>query len=150
MNAQIFSKINLQNAYHQIHIAEENEWKTAFQTWYKHFKYTVLFFELCNTSVIFQIYINKILQRLLNIFCIIYLNNILVFSKNKAQHAKHLQLIMNRLWKHKLYVKKIKYKFFIMKMKFLRFIVSMNRVSMNLSQINIIINWSESIIFQEI
>ena len=111
-----------------------------FQTQYEHFEYIVLFFELCNALTIFQIYINKILQRLLNIFCIIYLNDILVFSKNKVQHAKHLQLIMNKFWKHKLYVKKIKCKFFIMKMKFLKFIMNVNEVLMNFSQINIITN----------
>ena len=61
-----------------------------FQTQYKHFEYIVLLFELCNILIIFQIYINKILQKLLNIFYIIYLNDILVFSKNKAQYAKHL------------------------------------------------------------
>src|SRR2546421_6012856 len=109
-----------------------------FQTQYKYFEYIILLFKLYNALIIFQIYINKILQRLLNIFYIIYLNDILVFSKNKAQHTKYLQLIMNKLQKHKLYVKIIKCKFFITEMKFLKFIMSMNRVSMNFSQINII------------
>src|SRR5204862_2743553 len=104
-----------------------------FQTQYEYFEYNILFFKLCNVLTIFQIYINKTLQKLLNIFCIIYLDNIFVFSKNKIQHAKHLQFIMNKLQKHKLYVKIIKYKFFIIKMKFLKFIMSMNRVSMNFS-----------------
>src|SRR5204862_8082403 len=111
-----------------------------FQIQYEHFEYTVLFFELCNALMIFQIYINKTLQKLLNIYCIIYLNNILVFLKNKAQHVKHLQLIMNRLQKHKLYVKLIKYKFFITEMKFLRFIVSVNEMSINFNQINTVVN----------
>ena len=83
--------------------------------------------------MIFQIYINKILQKLLNIFCIVYLNDILVFLKNKTQHMKHLQFIMNKLQKYKFYVKLIKYKFFITKMKFLKFIVSVNEMSMNFS-----------------
>ena len=100
--------------------------------------------------MIFQIYINKTLQKLLNIFCIIYLDDIFVFSKNKAQYMKHLQLVMNKFWKYKFYVKLIKYKFFITKMKFLKFIVNMNEISMNLSQINIIVNWSEFKIFQKI
>src|SRR5204863_8003543 len=104
----------------------------------EHFKYNVLLFELCNALMIFQVYINKTLQKLLNIFYIVYLNDILVFSKNKAQHTKHLQLIMNKFQKYKLYVKLIKYKFFIIKMKFLKFIVSMNKMSMNFNQINII------------
>ena len=138
ISAQIFSKIDLQNAYHQIHIMKENKWKITFWTWYRYFKYNVLFFKLCNASAIFQIYINKTLQKLLNIFCIIYLNNILVFLKNKIQHVKHLQLIMNRLQKHKLYIKLIKYKFFITKMKFLKFIINMNEISMNFSWIDII------------
>ena len=87
---------------------------------------------------------------MLNIFCIIYLNNILVFLKNKTQHVKHLWFIMNRLWKHKFYVKLIKYKFFITEMKFLKFIVNVNRISMNFSQIDIIVNWSEFKMFWEI
>src|SRR5947207_10790810 len=111
-----------------------------FQTQYKHFEYNVLFFELCNASIIFQIYINKTLQKLLNIFYIIYLDDILVFLKNKTQHMKHLQLVMNKLQKHKLYVKLIKCKFFITKMKFLKFIVSMNRISINFNQINTVAN----------
>ena len=140
MNAQIFSKIDLQNAYHWICIVKKNEWKTVFQTWYEHFKYNILLFELCNVLMIFQIYINKILQKLLNIFYIIYLDDIFVFSKNKVQHMKHLQLVMNRLWKHKFYVKLIKYKFFITEMKFLKFIMSMNEMSMNFSWIDIVMN----------
>ena len=150
MSAQIFFKIDLQNAYYWICIVKKNEWKTMFQIQYKHFEYNVLFFELYNASIIFQIYINKILQKLLNIFYIIYLNDILVFLKNKVQHVKHLQLIMNKLQKHKFYIKLIKYKFFITKMKFLKFIMSMNRMSMNFSQIDIIINWLEFKIFQKI
>ena len=100
--------------------------------------------------MIFQIYINKILQKLLNIFYIVYLNNILVFSKNKIQHTKHLWFVMNRFWKYKLYVKLIKYKFFITEMKFLKFIVNVNKMSMNFSWIDTVVNWSKFKMFWEI
>ena len=87
---------------------------------------------------------------MLNIFCIIYLDDILVFSKNKAQHTKHLWLVMNRFQKHKLYVKLIKYKFFITEMKFLKFIINMNKMSINFNQINIVVNWLKFKMFQKI
>ncbi len=88
-----FIKLNLKNAYHRLRIQHEDEWKTTFCTYYDHFKYIIMSFDLINASVIFQTYINKILTELLNNFCVVYLNDILIFFIEKINHVNH----MNRL-----------------------------------------------------
>ena len=140
-DSTVFSKIDLQNIYHWIHIYEDDEWKTAFHTCYKHFKYQVMSFNLINTSVIFQVYINYALQDLVNNFCIIYLDNILVFFKSEEEHYQHLKLIIEYLWCAELYANLKKYKFFKIEIKYLDFLVNKNNLHMNFSYIKIIFDW---------
>ena len=80
-----FTQLNLTSAYYWMRIKEGDEWKTAFQTWYGHFQYQVMTFGLFNAPVSFQGYINKILAEKLNIFVIIYLNDILIYNKDLGQ-----------------------------------------------------------------
>ena len=75
-----FIKIDLKNAYYKIHIKQNDEWKTTFRTRYEHFEYQIIFFELMNVSTIFQTYINKILRRFVDVICVIYLNDILIYN----------------------------------------------------------------------
>ena len=103
---KIFIKLDLKNAYHHIWIWHGNKWKTAFCTYYSHFKYMIMLFKLINALVIFQIYINQIFISIINLLCVIYLNDILIYSHEKCI-------------------------FFINNVKFLRFIVSINSVMMN-------------------
>ena len=81
-----FIKLNLKNVFHRIRIKKNDEWKTAFRTRYKHFKYQIISFDLTNASITFQTYINKALKRLVDIICIIYLNDILIFSEDSTEH----------------------------------------------------------------
>jgi Reverse transcriptase (RNA-dependent DNA polymerase) len=81
-----YTKIDLYNAYHRICIRSSDKWKTALCIWYGQFKYQVLSFDLANTSVTFQIYMNQSLQGLINIIYIVYLNDILIFSVNLEDH----------------------------------------------------------------
>ena len=96
-DSTVFSKINLKNAYHCIWIREEDEWKTAFRTWYDHYEYLVVSFSLTNASVTFQVYINQVLQDLVDDFCVIYLDDILIFFKSEKEHQKHLKLVIECL-----------------------------------------------------
>ncbi len=109
-----------------------------FHTRYNHFKYMIMSFDLINTSVIFQTYINKILTELLNDFCVVYLNDILIFFVEKTDHVNHVKQILEKLRKFKLYASLKKCEFFITKVNFLKFVVFTKSVSMNLSRINII------------
>ena len=66
---------------------------------YEHFEYLMMFFELINVSTTLQIYINKMLKNLINIVCVIYLNDILIFSKNRESHVKNVTIVLCKLKK---------------------------------------------------
>ena len=96
-NLAIYIKLDLHNVYHQIQIKKFNQWKTVFHTRYEHYKYRVMSFDFTNTSVIFQVYINNTLHNLLNICCIIYLDNILIYSSFKEQHEINILTVLEHL-----------------------------------------------------
>ena len=133
-----FIKLNLKNAYHQICIKKGDEWKTVFCTHYSHFKYMIMLFELINTSATFQTYINWVLTELIDIFCVIYLNNILIYSETLKQHHKHVKKVLERLQKFQLYTSLKKCEFSTQKVKFLEFIISITDIVMNSHRVEII------------
>ncbi len=145
-----FTKLDLKNVYHHLRIQYEDEWKTTFCTHYNHFEYMIMLFDLINASVIFQTYINKILTELLNDFCVIYLNDILIFFVKKTDHVNHVKQILKRLRKFKLYASLKKCEFFITKVNFLEFVIFTESISMNSSRINIIKTWFRLKMYQEI
>ncbi len=145
-----FTKLDLKNVYHRLRIRREDEWKTTFRTCYDHFEYMIMSFDLINASVIFQTYINKILTELLDDFCVVYLNDILIFFVKKTDHVDHVKQILKRLRKFKLYASLKKCAFFITKVNFLEFVVFTESVSMNLSRVDIIKTWLRSKMYREI
>ena len=89
-----FIKLDFKNVYHKIWIREENEWKTTFRTRYELFEYTIMFFELIIVFVTFQTLINKISNDLINVICVIYLNNILIYFETQKKHYwQHVNII---------------------------------------------------------
>jgi len=98
----------------------------------------IISFNLINVSIIFQTYINKILTKLLNNFCVVYLNDILIFFVEKIDHIDHVKQILKKLRKFKLYASLKNAHFFITKVNFLEFVIFTENVLMNLSRINII------------
>ena len=102
--AQYFSKIDLKDAYYRLQI-KEDKWKTAFCTRYGHYEFLVVPMGLTNAPATFQAYINKALHGLVDDFCIIYLDDILVFSRTKEKHNRHLQQVCKRLRQSELYAK---------------------------------------------
>jgi Reverse transcriptase (RNA-dependent DNA polymerase) len=101
--AKVFTKIDLKHAYHLIWIAAGDEWKTAFCTCYGSFEWLVMPFGLKNAPGGFQRFLNGIFSDLLNVYVIIYLDNILIFSGNKDNHFRHVSKVLKQLWKHELY-----------------------------------------------
>ena len=83
--AKRFTQLDLISAYYQIRIRKGNKWKTAFKIWYSHFEYPVMLFGLSNAPASFQGYINKILAEKLNVFVIVYLDDILIYIEDKVQ-----------------------------------------------------------------
>ncbi len=121
-----------------------------FRTRYDDFEYMIMSFVLINASVIFQTYINKILTELLNDFCVIYLNDILIFFVEKTDHVNHVKQIFERLRKFKLYASLKKCEFFITKVNFLEFVIFIEDILMNLSRVNIIKTWFRLKMYWEI
>src|SRR5207248_10278599 len=107
-------------------------------TQYEHFEYQVISFDLINISVIFQVYINHVLHDLVDNFCIVYFDDILVFSKSKKKHYQHLQLIIKHLQHTELYANFKKCEFFKSEVEYLDFLVNKNSLYMNLSHVQTI------------
>ena len=128
--ATIFTQLDLQDAYHWIQIWKGDEYKTAFCTCYGHFKYQVMPFSLANTPATFQSYIHKALSDLLDTCCIIYLDDILIYSCMEAEHIQHMWMVLGRLWKYQLFCKTSKCKFHTDIVNFLGFIIHLQGVEM--------------------
>jgi hypothetical protein len=129
-------KVNLKNTYYYIRIKEENVWKTVFHTCYSYFKYLVLLFGLTNAPATFQSYINRAIARLLDNFVVVYLDNILIYSKKGKNYKDYVRQVLKRLRKHKLYTKLFKYEFCVKQVKYLRFIVTAEEVKPNLARVD--------------
>ena len=143
-SVKIFSKLNIKDAYHCIRIQVSDEWKTVFQTWFDLFEYLILFFDLMNASAFFQFYINRALSEYLNVFCIVYLNDVLIYSETEAEHVEHVQKILTQLLKFKLYVKLSKCMFYVTEIDFLDFWINTESVFIKSAYIESIVNWSLS------
>ena len=93
--AKQFTQLDFTSAYHRMRIREGNKWKTAFRTWYNYFEYQVMSFGLTNALESFQEYINKILAEKLDIFVIVYLDNILIYlDDDKDSHIAAVQWVL--------------------------------------------------------
>jgi hypothetical protein len=103
--AGVFSKIYLRLGYHQIKIKKDDIPKIAFVSRYGHHEYLVVPFGLTNASAIFMNLMNKIFMPYLDKFLIVFIDDILIYSKDKEEHAKHLRIALQILWEHQLYAK---------------------------------------------
>jgi hypothetical protein len=106
-----------------------------FRTRYGYFEYLVLLFGLSNTPAIFQAYINSIFVNLLDITVIIYLDDILIFSKNPIKYQKYIKEVLLRLKQNGLYAKLSKYKFFILEVEFLGFVINTKGIAIEKSRL---------------
>jgi hypothetical protein len=109
--ACVFSKIDLRSGYHQLKIHALDIPKTSFTTRYGLYEYTIMSFGLTNAPAYFMYLMNKVFMEFLDKFVVVFIDDILIFSKNKEQHAEHLRSVLQKLRKDKLYAKRIKCEF---------------------------------------
>src|SRR5436190_15927373 len=102
----------------------------AFRTQYDHFEYMVMPFELANAPATFQAYINRALAGLVDVTCIVYIDDILIYSKDPKVHRRHVAEVLERLRTHELYAKLSKCKFSTDTVEFLGFMIGSDGVAM--------------------
>ncbi|KAJ9534185.1 hypothetical protein QJQ45_007005 [Haematococcus lacustris] len=139
--AKVFSKLDLRQGYHQIRVAPEDIHKTAFRTRYGHFEFTVLPFGLCNAPATFQRLMNDVLHDLLDDCVLVYLDDILIFSRTPQEHIAHLRRVLDLLRKHKLYAKLSKCEFGMDQTAFLGHVVSASGIACDPAKVAAVQSW---------
>ncbi|XP_048140281.1 uncharacterized protein LOC125316309 [Rhodamnia argentea] len=116
--ASVLSEIDLRTGYHQLRIKKENIPKTAFRTRYGHYEFTVMPFSLTNAPAAFMDIIHRVFKEFLDQFVIVFIDNILIYSKSFEEHEQHLRIVLRTLREHLLYAKFSKYKFWLNEVTF--------------------------------
>ena len=107
----MFSKIDLRSGYHQLRVKEEDIPKTAFRTRYGYYEFTVISFGLTNAPTVFMDYMNRIFRPYLDNFVVVFIDDILIYSRAKEEHEEHLKVVLRILRKKRLYAKLSKCEF---------------------------------------
>jgi hypothetical protein len=141
VGAKVFSKIDLRSGYHQIKIRPEDIPKTAFSTRYGLFEYLVMSFGFTNASAHFMYLMNSVFMPELDKFVVVFIDDILVFSKTEEEHAEHLRIVLNRLREHQLYAKFSKCEFRLKKVPFLGHVLSAAGIEVDPSKVKDILEW---------
>lgn len=139
--ARIFTKLDLRSAYSQIRIKEGEEWKTAFGCRCGYYEYLVMPFGLTNAPAAFQRMINDVLREFFDACCIVYLDDILVYSQNVTENTQHVTRILQKLDDANLRLKDTKCELHVKETKFLGFNVSNNGLSLDAGRIQAVTEW---------
>ena len=126
-----------------VHIADGDEWKTAFRTHYGSFEWSVMPFGLTNAPAAFQRFMNDIFSDLLDVCVVIYLDDILIYLNNMSKHHQHVKEVLKCLHKAGLYAKAEKYEFHSKSVEYLGYILSPSGLTMSNDKIKIIQDWLE-------
>ncbi|GKB27887.1 putative reverse transcriptase domain-containing protein [Tanacetum coccineum] len=121
--SSVYSKIDLRSGYHQLRVREEDIPKTTFRTRYSHYEFQVMPFGLTNAPAVFMDLMNRVCKPYLDKFVIVFIDDILNYSKSEEEHAEHLKLILELLKKEELYAKFSKFKFWLSSVQFLGHVI---------------------------
>ncbi|GKB03859.1 putative reverse transcriptase domain-containing protein [Tanacetum coccineum] len=140
--SSVYSKIDLRSGYHQLRVRDEDIPKTAFRTRYGHYEFQVMPFGLTNAPAVFMIYMNHVCKPYLDKFVIVFIDDILIYSRNEEEHANHLRIILELLKKEKLYAKFSKCDFWIRIVQFLGHLIDSQGIHVDPAKIEAIKNWA--------
>jgi hypothetical protein len=139
--ANIFTALDLRWGYNNVRIKEGDEEKLAFITERGLYEPTVMFFGMTNAPATFQRMMNEIFHDLINVYIIIYLDDVFIYSKNRQEHTKHVREVLKRLRENDLFCKPEKCKFFQEKIEYLGHLISKGRIEMDNVKIQAILDW---------
>jgi hypothetical protein len=139
--AGVFLKIDLRSGYHQLKIWESDIPKTVFRTQYGLYEYTVMSFGLTNAPTYFMYLMNKVFMEYLDKFVVVFIDDILIFSKTEEEHKKHLRLVLEKLRSNQLYSKFSKCEFWLTEVAFLGHVISARGVLVDPSKVRDVLNW---------
>jgi hypothetical protein len=141
VGAKVFSKIDLYSGYHHIKIRASDVSKTAFTTRYGLYEFLVMSFGLTNAPAYFMYLMNSVFMPELDKFVVVFIDDILVYSKNEEEHARHLHVVLQRLREHHLYAKLSKCDFWLKEIKFLGHTISQASIAVDLDKVQEVMNW---------
>ncbi|GJU39682.1 putative reverse transcriptase domain-containing protein [Tanacetum coccineum] len=140
--SSVYSKIDLRTGYHQLRVREEDIPKTAFRTRYSHYEFQVMPFGLTNAPTVFIDLMNRVCKPFLDKFVIVFIDDILIYSRNKKEHEEHLKAILELLKKEELYAKFSKCEFWIPKVQFLGHVIDSQGIHVDPAKIESIKDWA--------
>nr|GEW76682.1 putative reverse transcriptase domain-containing protein [Tanacetum cinerariifolium] len=139
--AKFFSKINLKSCYHQLLVKEQDTPNTDFHTRYGHYEFLITPFGLTNALAVFMDLMNCIFHEYLDRFVIVFIDDILVYSKMKEEHEEHVRIVLRTLRQEKLYAKFLKCEFWLGQLAFLGHIMLADGITMDLAKVEAITKW---------
>ena len=140
-DARVFSKMDLKTGFHQIRIKPEHIEKTAFNTKYGQFEYLVMPMGLCNAPATFQSLMSRIFYDCIDVFMVVYMDDLLIFSKDRSTHFKHIETVLSRLKENKLYISPQKCDFMKDEISFLGMIVGNGGIKVDGTKIQVLREW---------
>ena len=139
--AKIFSKFDLRGAYHLLRVKAGHEWKTTFRCRYGSFEFLVMPFGLTNAPSSFQHYMNDVLHSHIDKFVVVYLDDVLVYSRDPIEHVAHVRSVLQLLRSNHLYAKATKCVFHAPSVEILGYVVGVNGLEMDPEKGRIILEW---------
>jgi hypothetical protein len=141
VGAKVFSKIDLRSSYHQTKIQASDIPKTAFSTRYGLYEYLVMSFGLTNAPAYFMYLMNSVFMPELDKIVVVFIDDILVYSRNEEEHADHLHVVLQRLREHRLYAKLSKCDFWLKEIEFLGHTISQDGIVVDPDKVQEVMNW---------
>jgi len=139
--SSVFSKIDLRSRYHQILVKADDVQKTAFRSRYGHYEYVVMPFGVTNALAVFMGYMNRIFRPFLDKFVVVFIDDILIYSRTHEEHVEHLRLVLGVLREKQLYAKLSKCEFWMNEIQFLGHVISACGIAVDPTKIDAVVKW---------
>ena len=139
--SSVFSNIDLRLGYHKILVKADDVQKTAFRSRYSHYEYVVMPFGVTNAPTVFMDYMNRIFRPFLYKFVIVFIDNILIYSRTQKEHAEHLRLVLSVLREKQLYAKLFKCEFWMDEVQFLGHVISAQGIALDPTKVEAMVKW---------